>query len=263
MTDYTTQKFPKTRIATLDVCAIGLRKHHVAAMVELDVQESREKIKRYKRENSKISFTAWFIKVVSHTIKNNETAAAFLKGKRSVLVFNDINVSLLIEKEINGHKVPVPLIIEKANERSIESITKQIDEAKGAVFTDNDIVLQHKTERIERFYYHLPGFIRRLIWRCFLLHPRLVFPKMGNVAVTSIGTVGNTSGWFIPISVHPVCFGTGTITKKPVVADNKIEIREMLNMTVLLDHDVMDGAPMARFIRELSNNIRNGIFLQK
>lgn len=45
MTGYTTQKFPKTRIATLDVCAIGLRKHHVAAMVELDVQESNHKKK--------------------------------------------------------------------------------------------------------------------------------------------------------------------------------------------------------------------------
>jgi pyruvate/2-oxoglutarate dehydrogenase complex dihydrolipoamide acyltransferase (E2) component len=32
-------------------------------------------------------------------------------------------------------------------------------------------------------------------------------------------------------------------------------------MTILLDHDVIDGAPMARFIKKLSKNIENGIFL--
>jgi pyruvate/2-oxoglutarate dehydrogenase complex dihydrolipoamide acyltransferase (E2) component len=78
------------------------------------------------------------------------------------------------------------------------------------------------------------------------------------VAITSIGIKGNVNGWFIPASVHPVCFGIGKIAKKAVVVDDKIEIREMLNMTVLLDHDVIDGAPMARFISKLADNIEKG-----
>jgi pyruvate/2-oxoglutarate dehydrogenase complex dihydrolipoamide acyltransferase (E2) component len=36
----------------------------------------------------------------------------------------------------------------------------------------------------------------------------------------------------------------------------------MLNMTILIDHDVVDGAPVARFINELTENIKNGIGLQ-
>ncbi len=32
----------------------------------------------------------------------------------------------------------------------------------------------------------------------------------------------------------------------------------MLNITVLLDHDVVDGAQMARFISSLSDNIEKG-----
>ncbi len=35
----------------------------------------------------------------------------------------------------------------------------------------------------------------------------------------------------------------------------------MLNMTILLDHDVMDGAPMVRFISALTKNIESGIEL--
>jgi pyruvate/2-oxoglutarate dehydrogenase complex dihydrolipoamide acyltransferase (E2) component len=84
---------------------------------------------------------------------------------------------------------------------------------------------------------------------------------MGNVSITSLGMVGKINGWFIPISIHPICFGIGSIIKKPVVKDDKIEIGEILNITVLMDHDVVDGAPMARFIKDLSKNIENGIFL--
>jgi pyruvate/2-oxoglutarate dehydrogenase complex dihydrolipoamide acyltransferase (E2) component len=258
MAEYKIYKFPKTRIATIDVCAIGKQKHHVAAIIEVDVTASREKIKQYKRKINKISFTAWMIKVISHTIKDYEQAAAYLKGKRKFVIFTDINVSIIVEKDLNGIKVPIPLIIEKANEKSIESITKQINDARNRKLTDNDIVLHDRSSRLDKFYYTLPGFIRRCFWRYLLKHPNVAFGKMGNVSITSIGMMGNVNGWFIPVSVHPICFGISKLTKKPVVVDDAIKIREILNMTVLLDHDVIDGAPMARFISDLSENIEKG-----
>lgn len=262
MQGYRTRKFPKTRIATVDVCEIGLRKHHIAAMLEFDVTRSREKIKKFKKEVGRISFTAWLIKVISHTVRENGDVAAYRKGKRKLLIFDDVNVSMLVEKEVHGQKVPVPIIIKKADERSIESIAEQLNEARNEVMTDKDIVLQSKSSQIERFYYLLPGFLRRYIWRYLLGHPQLVFKKMGNVAITSIGMTGKINGFFIPISVHPICIGIGSVMKKPVVIDDRIEIREMLNMTILMDHDVIDGAPMARFIRNLSYCLEKGFFLQ-
>lgn len=95
-----------------------------------------------------------------------------------------------------------------------------------------------------------------------LSRPSIAYKKMGNVAVTSIGTMGKGSGWFIPISVHPVCFGISTINKKPVVVDNQIVIREMLHITILFDHDVIDGADMARFISTFTENIEKGMGLK-
>ncbi len=261
MSKYITQIFPKSRIATLDICEIGKKKHHITAILEFDVSASREKLKKYKKSAVKVSFTAWLIKAISHTINNNKSVAAYLKRKRKVAIFNDINVSFLIEKEINGQKVPIPLVIEKANERSIEYITNQISVSKKELITENDIVLQRKSNQIERLYYLLPGFIRGYFWKLLLSSPNRVFKNMGNVAVTSLGMMGKINGWFIPISIHPICFGIGSVIKKPVVIDDKIEIREILHLTVLLDHDVIDGAPMARFVNELAKNIESGIFL--
>jgi pyruvate/2-oxoglutarate dehydrogenase complex dihydrolipoamide acyltransferase (E2) component len=84
---------------------------------------------------------------------------------------------------------------------------------------------------------------------------------MGNVVVTSLGMYGKINGWFVPISIHPVCFGIGSVMKKPVVKDDNIEIRDILNLTVMIDHDVIDGGSMARFISALNKNIEAGMFL--
>lgn len=261
MEHFKTRQFPKSRLATIDICTIGRLKHHIPVMIELDVTDSRKKILAYRRAKGKISFTAWLIKAISLTIKENEAVAAMLNGKRKLVIFEDVNISVVVEKELNGQKVPIPLVIRKANERTIESITAQISEARNAAISEKDIVLHRKSSRMERFYYLLPTFVRVLFWRYLVKHPQFANRHMGNVAFTSIGMKGTINGWFIPISVHPVCFGISSVTRKPVVKGNELIIREILNMTILLDHDVIDGAPMARFISNLSRNIQEGIGL--
>lgn len=231
-------------------------------MFEMDVTLARQKIRATNKEKkTKISFNAWMIRVIAGTLKEYENAASYLKGKKKLIVFDDINVSVIVEKTINGQKVPIPLIIEKAQERNVESISRQISDARNETLTEKDIVLQKKQNRMESIYYMLPGFLRRYVWKYMLKHPQLAYRKMGNVAFTTVGMMGNVNGWFVPFSVHPICFGLSTKTKKPVVINKNIEIREILNMTVLLDHDVMDGAPMARLINDLTKNVQKGKYL--
>lgn len=259
MKDYTIHSFPKSRIATIDVCETGRKKHHVAGLIELDVTSSREKIRAFNRNSQlKISFNGWLISIISTTLKKHDSAASFLAGKNKQIIFDDINVSLLVEKKINGQRVPMPLLITKADKSSPVLVTQQIENARNGELSEKDIVLQKQSGFMERLYYHFPGFARRWVWRYLLRHPKIAFSKMGNVAFTSIGMMGKVNGWFIPTSVHPICFGMSSIVKKPVVIDDAIVIREMLNMTILLDHDVIDGAPMARFISDLVKNIESG-----
>jgi len=86
-------------------------------------------------------------------------------------------------------------------------------------------------------------------------NPRIAYKRMGNAVITSVGMMGKINGWFIHRSIHPISFGIGSIIKKPVVIDNEIKIREILNMTVLVDHDTVDGAPMVRFLNDLTKQI--------
>ncbi|MFN4152379.1 MAG: 2-oxo acid dehydrogenase subunit E2, partial [Candidatus Sericytochromatia bacterium] len=236
-------------------------KHHVSALIEIDVSGILERINEIKKQNNNISFISWIVKVISHTIKEYEYVSSYLKGKRELIIFDDINVSILVEKNINGQDVPIPLVIEKANSRTVESINEQIRDAKNSTLSEKDIVLHRNSTRMESLYYLLPSFIRLYFWNYLSKHPHFAFSKMGNVAITSIGSKDSVDGWFIPISIHPICFGLGNITKKTKVIDNKIEIREILHMTILLDHDVVDGVQMSKFIQKLTKNISIGLFI--
>ncbi|MBN2425305.1 MAG: 2-oxo acid dehydrogenase subunit E2 [Calditrichaceae bacterium] len=255
---YKYQKIPQSRIATFDVYAVGLSRHHVSALLEADVTESRIKLRALKRNGNKISFNAWLVRVIGKALEQHPEAAGFLYSTKKLIVFRDINISMMVEKEISGKKVPIPLVIEKANKKGTVEITREIENAKSRPLSAGDIVLEKQTKLYERLYYHLPGLLRRAAWRWMLKHPKFVYKKMGNVLVTSLGMIGRINGWFITRSIHPVSFGIGSIIKKPVVIDDEIKVREILNMTVLLDHDVIDGGPMVRLVNDLVQYIENG-----
>ena len=52
--------------------------------------------------------------------------------------------------------------------------------------------------------------------------------------------------------------GRWGIIRKPAIVDGRIEPRDMLCLTVGFDHDVVDGAPAARFVERLVALIESG-----
>ena len=256
--NYRFENIPRSRIATFDVFAAGMKKHHISAMLEFDVTESRKKLRDLRKKGISVSFNAWLVKVIGTVLQKYPEACAFLYSRKKLMLFDDINVSIIVEKKSGDARVPIPLVIEKTNQKTALQISTEIEEAKNQELANDDIVLKKRSSSYQNLYYHLPGFLRRLFWSFLLRNPGFAFRTMGNVSVTSVGMIGRINGWFIHKSVHPVSFGVGSILKKPVVLDNEIQVREILNMTILVDHDVIDGAPMVRFLDELTSYIEEG-----
>ena len=259
--DYIFKSIPQSRIATFDIFSVGLLKHHVSALLEFDVTEIRTRLRELRKNGLNISFNAWIIKVISTILKDNPEASAYLYNKKNLILFNDINISILVEKKIGDKKVPIPVVIEKTNLKTALEIANEIENAKNQELSGRDIVINKQSKISERLYYHMPGFIRRAIWKFMLRNPKLAYKKMGNAVITSVGMMGKINGWFIQKSVHPISFGIGSVIKKAVVFENEIKIREILNMTILVDHDVIDGAPMVRLLNELTKSLESGDFL--
>jgi len=65
-------------------------------------------------------------------------------------------------------------------------------------------------------------------------------------------------GWGIAPTMHPLDLIVGSTIWKPAVVEGRIEPREILNLTLVFDHDVIDGAPAARFAQRLVELIESG-----
>jgi pyruvate/2-oxoglutarate dehydrogenase complex dihydrolipoamide acyltransferase (E2) component len=55
----------------------------------------------------------------------------------------------------------------------------------------------------------------------------------------------------------------GGIARKPAVIEERVEPRDILDLTVAFDHDVVDGAPAARFVKRLVELIESGYGLEE
>jgi pyruvate/2-oxoglutarate dehydrogenase complex dihydrolipoamide acyltransferase (E2) component len=60
----------------------------------------------------------------------DKEVAAFRYGRRKLVVFDDIDISIVVEKEMKGYRVPLPLVIRKINDKSAEDISAEIENAK-------------------------------------------------------------------------------------------------------------------------------------
>jgi pyruvate/2-oxoglutarate dehydrogenase complex dihydrolipoamide acyltransferase (E2) component len=83
---YSYRRIPQSRIATFDVFSVGLLKHHVAAMLEFDVTESRKKLRDLRKNGVNISFNAWIIKVIGSALKMHPEAAAYIHSKKKLII---------------------------------------------------------------------------------------------------------------------------------------------------------------------------------
>lgn len=258
-------RYPSSRRFTFDVGRIGREKHHVKALLEVDVTDARNKIKQNRRSGKKESFLAWMIKVIAECVALHPPINGINSPRRNkVVVFNDVDISLVIEKMVEGTRVPLPYVIRKANEKNINQISSEIESAKSQKFEDEgDYVLgERRNPRGMKLFANLPQWLRLGIMRIFVIrNPRRVKSMMGTVMVTTAGMIGHTRGWIMPFSIHPLCLAFGSLNAQPVVHHGEIKIREILHLTVMVDHDVIDGVPAAKFVEDLVRKMEKGFGL--
>ena len=80
----------------------------------------------------------------------------------------------------------------------------------------------------------------------------------GTVSLTAVGMFGEGGGWGIPIPLYTLNLTLGGISEKPAVIGGQVVPREFLDVTLSFDHDIVDGAPAARFANRLKGLIESG-----
>ncbi len=227
------------------------RRSNVHGLVELDVTEARTRIRAIEAETGeKLSFTAFLVYCFARAIDDHPHINAYQDWRGRVHVFDDVDVNVLIETTIQGNRIGVPHVVRRANRRSLHAIH---DEIRTAQESPDPTELS----RWSTLALRLPGFIRRQVWRLPQVSPRRWKAMAGTVSVTSVGMFGTRGGWAVSPTNYTVQLTVGGISREPRRIDGELTTRELLSLTVTFDHDVIDGAPAARFVQRMGELIED------
>lgn len=161
----------------------------------------------------RISYTDIIVKAAAKAILDKPIVNASLQGDK-IVISDAINIGLATAVE-NGLLVPV---VKNVQAKSLVEISREIkglaERARTGKATAEDL-------------------------------------SRGTFTITNLGAYGIDS--FTPIitpgqsAILAVC----RIVEKPVVVNNEIAIRSMMNLCLTFDHRVMDGAPAAEYLARL------------
>lgn len=242
--------FPGARRAIADYLGVVRRKHLVHALVEADVTLPRRLLREHRaRTGERLSFTAFVVHALARAAGEDPSVQAYRLGRRRLVLFDDVDVCVLVEHDAEGgRRIAAPHVLRAANRRPLLDLHRELraTQAEGSL---------REMDAGGR----LPGVAARGFWRLLGQRPRLWKRLGGTVGVTSVGMFGEGAGWGIPLSGYTLMLTVGGIATRPGFGPGgRVEPREYLSLTVSVDHDVVDGAPAARFVQRLKTLIETG-----
>ncbi|NQX64975.1 2-oxo acid dehydrogenase subunit E2 [Paenibacillus alba] len=197
---------------------------HAWTMIEVDVTNLvvlRNKVKDefMRREGINLTYLAFMLKAVVNAIKDYPIINSVWAVDK-IIVKRDINISLSVGTE---DSVMTP-VIKKADQKNIAGLAREIDE------------LTKKTRAGKLSLNDMVG---------------------GTFTVNNTGSFGSILSY--PIINYPqaaiVTFES--IVKKPVVIQDMIAVRSMVNLCLSLDHRILDGVICGRFLQRVKENLES------
>jgi len=251
--DYQVVPYPKIRRWMAAMFRSVQHKPMIHGLIEVDVTRARAHLREHKATTGEsLSFTAFLTACLAKAVDEHKVVQACRKSSKHLIVFEEVDVYLPIEHDVAGQKQPMPYILRAANRKTVREIHHEIRAAQ----------VQGVTKDLMRFQ-SLPTFLfKPYLWIFTWIgrtHPRLWKKNVGTVGMTAVGMFGNGAGWGIPPAPPTTLMMTvGGIAEKPGVVNGTIAIREYLSLTLSVNHDIVDGAPAARFTERLKELIESG-----
>lgn len=188
---------------------------HAWMTVEVDVTDLvqyRDKIKQSfkEREGYSITYFAFFVSAVSKALKEFPQLNSVWKEEK-VIQRHDINMSIAVAKD---EELFVP-VIKDADEKSIQGIAKSIHH-----LATNARVGKLKPE-------DMTG---------------------GTFTLNNTGTFGSISSMGIINFPQVAILQVESIVKRPVIINDMFAARNIVNLSLSLDHRVLDGLICGRFL---------------
>jgi len=195
---------------------------HAWTLVEVDMTglvalREREKAAFLEREGVKLTYLPFIVQAAAEALKENPVINSVWDGDRIVLR-KKINVGVAVDLE-DALVVPV---IPDADGLNVTGLARRVEDlvrrARGGGLTADDV-------------------------------------SGGTFTVNNPGSLGSVAS--VPIINHPqaAILQAEAIVKRPVVIDDAIAIRSMMNLEVSFDHRVLDGGAALRFLNAVKRRL--------
>jgi|SRR5215471_15274619 len=253
--DYQVLPYAKLHRALAITLHSAQLKPMIHGLIDVDVTKAHEFLQEHQAKTGEsLSFTAFIITCLAQAVGENKSVQAYRQGSKRLKVFDDVDVATVIEREMAGQKQPIVYIIRAANTKTFREIHHEIRTAQVNA-------VEQSWQGLKDFGW-LPLVVFRVIWPIFWWmkgrNPSVQKKYGGTVGVSAVGMFGKGAGWGIPINDHTLDLTVGGMAEKPAGVDGAITIREYLCLTLSFNHDLIDGAPAARFTERLKELIESG-----
>lgn len=190
----------------------------LSLFIEIDVTNAQSFRKNLSKENNvKVGLNHIFIKASSLAIKSVPNINSTFKNDL-LTKYENVNIGIAVALK-EGLIVPVVQNVDSQTILEISNSTDQlVEKAKNGKLSSDEI-------------------------------------SSGTFTISALGVVDG----FTPIlnAGQSAILGLGRSVEKPVVIKGEIAIREMLTASLTIDHQIIDGADAALFIRRLKQAIEN------
>ena len=249
--------WPPIRDLVVDFVAVGRTVPSMCGFIEVDVTAAKMKLAALVAQGQKLSFTAYLVFCLSRALEKHPMLQGYRRGKRIVL-FDDVDVNTLLEKQKpDGSLVPVMYVVRGANRKSLTEIDQEL---KGAV--RSDLLDDPGVKRRARLL-RLPACVRRGLLHWARRDPFVMKRHWGTVGLSNVGSqlssrfaVGTS---FSVLTLAVIAGGTAT---KVMWHGEQAVPRQMLGMTFLVDHNLVDGAPASRFAEDFAQLLESAFGLE-
>jgi pyruvate/2-oxoglutarate dehydrogenase complex dihydrolipoamide acyltransferase (E2) component len=218
-------------------------------LVQCDVTDTLTKLKEF---DPPLSTTAFIVSAVAQAANEHPEVHAYRNWRGRLVVHHHVDVATLVEVTSPRGSFPLAHVIRNAHNRSAVDISAEILSIKADPSSGRSGNLLRSAAWVGR----IPGAVA-LFYRVAARSARLR-QVTGTVSVTSVGMFGGGGGFGIGLpTLQTLTVLVGGISERPWIVAGEVVPRRILDLTVTVDHDVVDGAPAARFVADLRARVED------
>lgn len=213
-------------------------------LMDLDVTRARSLL---AAADPPLSMTAFVVACVARAAAAHPEVHAYRDWRGRVVTHAFADVSTLIEVPTPQGPFAMPCTLHDADVRSVRELTAELRLARRAPAAT---ATGRWLEGAGLALAGVPGLVPA-VYRV-MSRSVAVRRRVGTVAVTAVGMFAGGSGFGLsPLTLMSCQVIVGGMSERPRIVDGRLARRDVLDLTVVLDHTLVDGAPAARFAATL------------